>query len=89
MISHHLYNEFIGKNVQVFVANDCFEGTLTHFSKLDNALIVKPNKEYTAKRFGPVTIAIDAITAIRLVYVVEAKKYDDCDDSCCEQKGDI
>jgi hypothetical protein len=82
MTLQYLFDEFVGKNVQVFTANDCFEGTLS-FSKSNHTLTVKPTKEYTAKRFGPVLIDAAAVTAIRLVYIVETKKYDDdCDDSC-------
>lgn len=86
MTLQYLFDEFIGKNVQVFTNNDCFEGTLS-FSKANHVLTVKPNKEQTIKRFGPVLIDADAVTAIRLAYIIEPKKYDDCEDSCSETKG--
>ncbi|HEY5268263.1 MAG TPA: hypothetical protein VII94_03965 [Candidatus Saccharimonadales bacterium] len=86
MISKHLYKEFIGKNVQVFTATDCFEGIIG-YDDIYCVLVVSPTKKSTAKRFGPVTISGNVVTAIRLVYTVESEKYDDdCEDSCCETK---
>lgn len=75
--------EFVGKEVEVFTNKNSFKGVLK-FDMTDWIAVVTPSDEWTAKRYGPVTIDGNAIIAIRAVL---PRSKNDEDDNCDECAG--
>lgn len=76
---HAIFNEFVGKNVAVYINGDRFTGVLS-IEPQNTTVYVAPTDAHDQKRYGTVVIDGTKVTAIREIKPRPASTHSDEDD---------